>query len=187
MQKTRLVSHIIDTVGKKSPNGGFVKNVNGQWFEVGDRRAKEKTGQTMRDLLHTRYTSSTKAKARARARRNLREDRDLGLHHPPSLVSQSVSDADDFLRQRGRLSSPQRLGESLDIYADTINAGFHFSMAAHTFGPDNPVNTMPDIDPLPLDCSLVDLQFDDQSSAAMVSEESFRIAMDYLYYYSLDL
>ena len=40
VQKTRLVSTIIETVRYRSQGGGFVKNVEGKWYEVGDRRAK---------------------------------------------------------------------------------------------------------------------------------------------------
>lgn len=66
MQKSRLVSYIVHTVRKASPNGGFVKRMGNRRYAVSDRHAKEKTGQTMRDQLHTRYSSSTKAKARTR-------------------------------------------------------------------------------------------------------------------------
>jgi len=65
-EKSKIVSHIVNTVRQASPNGGFVKKINGTYYEVGDRHAKEKIGQTFRDLLHTKYASSTKAKARAR-------------------------------------------------------------------------------------------------------------------------
>ena len=136
MQKTQLVSHIIDTVRRASPHGGFVKQVNGTWYEVGNRRAKEKTGQTMRDLLHTRYASSTKAKARAR--QQLREDRAAGTKHLGSMLARSTSGTDDFLRQRARLSSQQSLGRSLERYANTFNNEYQFQLAADTFAPRSP-------------------------------------------------
>ena len=41
-QKSKIVSHIVDTVRSASPHGGFVKQIDGVWFEVGDRHAKEK-------------------------------------------------------------------------------------------------------------------------------------------------
>jgi len=46
-QKSKIVSHIVNTVRSYSPHGGFVKKVNGIWHEVGDRAAKEKTGMIM--------------------------------------------------------------------------------------------------------------------------------------------
>ena len=177
MQKTRLVSHIIDTVRKGSPEGGFVKNVKGQWYEVGDRRAKEKTGQTMRDLLHTKYTSSTKAKARAR--RSLREDRETGLHHLNGLPPRTISGTDDFLRHRA-ISAQQNLGGGLDSYANNINHGFHFAMAANAFGPQSQSISKYDVDPLPLDSDFVNFHFNEERPAK-VSDESFSIAMDILF------
>jgi len=68
-EKSKIVSHIVDTVRRASPQGGFVKCVNRKWYEVGDRAAKEKIGQTFRDLLHTQYSSSTKAKAKIRVQK----------------------------------------------------------------------------------------------------------------------
>jgi hypothetical protein len=45
VEKSLIVSSIIDCVRKNSPHGGFVKEENGQWYEVGDHVAREKTGQ----------------------------------------------------------------------------------------------------------------------------------------------
>ena len=73
-EKSKIVSHIVNTVRKAAAyhKGGFVKQIDGHcWYEVGDRAAKEKIGQTFRDLLHTKYSSSTKAKARARIQKRL--------------------------------------------------------------------------------------------------------------------
>ena len=187
MQKTRLVSHIIETVRRRSPEGGFVKNVKGQWYEVGDRRAKEKTGQTMRDLLHTRYTSSTKAKARARRHlredrgmgRHLREDHEVGQRHLDVLPPRCVSGQGDFLRQRA-ISSQQTMGGSLDTYANHVKNGFHFPMAANAFGPQSQSSNKYDVDLLPLNSDVVNFQFDEEQPAK-VSEESFSIAMDKLF------
>ena len=41
-EKSKIVSHIVNTVRTASPHGGFVKQIDGGWFEVGDRHAKEK-------------------------------------------------------------------------------------------------------------------------------------------------
>jgi len=68
MAKSQIVREIIESVRRASPKGGFVKKVNGKWFDVGERARREKTGQQIRDLLHTQYRSSTKAKARTRKR-----------------------------------------------------------------------------------------------------------------------
>lgn len=35
LEKSNIVSIIVDSVRERSPYGGFVKKVNGEWFEVG--------------------------------------------------------------------------------------------------------------------------------------------------------
>jgi hypothetical protein len=66
LDKSLIVSSIVDTVRQASPHGGFIKKQGGCWFEVGDHVAREKIGQSFRDLLHTKYKSSTKAKKHRR-------------------------------------------------------------------------------------------------------------------------
>ena len=69
LERSFIVSRIMKTIRDASPDGGFVRNLNGVWYEVGDRNAREKIGQAFRDLLHTKYRSSTKAKASIRRKR----------------------------------------------------------------------------------------------------------------------
>jgi hypothetical protein len=46
LQKSMIVSQIVNYVRQSSPGGGFVKETeNGQWFEVGDTASREKVGQ----------------------------------------------------------------------------------------------------------------------------------------------
>lgn len=67
MAKSVIVSEILDVVRKNSPSGGFVKkNDVGRYCETGDHLAREKIGQCFRDRLHTRYSSSSKAKLQKR-------------------------------------------------------------------------------------------------------------------------
>lgn len=78
--------------------GGFVRQVQGKWYEVGDRNAREKIGQAFRDSLHTQFRSSTKAKASIRK------------HHSSSIeqdsTSLSQSNASTGRRCSSQLSSP---------------------------------------------------------------------------------
>ncbi|CAB9508191.1 Nitrilase family, member 2 [Seminavis robusta] len=85
-EKSKIVSYIVNTIRKEASyhNGGFVKNIDGIWYEVGDRAAKEKIGQTFRDMLHTKYSSSTKAKARVRVQRRVEE---YNSAHPDAPVA----------------------------------------------------------------------------------------------------
>ena len=68
VDKSAIVSAIIDKVRSLSPEGGFIKKdeYSCLWYEVGDLMAREKVGQTMRDALHDSYRSSTKAKKQRR-------------------------------------------------------------------------------------------------------------------------
>lgn len=58
------------TTANSSPVlGGFVKCINGTWYEVGDFLAREKTSQCFRDALASHYSSSAQSKyLRRRAR-----------------------------------------------------------------------------------------------------------------------
>jgi hypothetical protein len=58
--KSAIVSEIISMV--RQAGGNFCKYKRGTWFEVGDQYARDKVGALLRDLLHTQYRSSAKAK-----------------------------------------------------------------------------------------------------------------------------
>lgn len=66
IEKSMIVSEIVSSIRSASPTGGFVKEENGIYYDVGDRIAREKTGQALRDSLHGQYKSSTKAKRQHR-------------------------------------------------------------------------------------------------------------------------
>ena len=62
MDKSLIVSRIIDSIRSKSSHSGFVTTHAGKWFEAGDHIAREKIGQCFRDRLFLEYKSSSKAK-----------------------------------------------------------------------------------------------------------------------------
>lgn len=64
LYKSIVVSSAVEWFRKASPNGGFVKESRGSWYRVSDFLAREKVGQALRDKLHSRYKSSSKAKRR---------------------------------------------------------------------------------------------------------------------------
>jgi hypothetical protein len=71
-EKSAIVSAIVNYVREASPGGAFVKQEdNGEWWEVDDAFAREKIGCIFRDILHTQYRSSTKAK---QARKKAQDD-----------------------------------------------------------------------------------------------------------------
>jgi hypothetical protein len=67
LEKSLIVSGIIESVRHASPHAGFVKHdTDGRWYIVSDQLAREKAGQCLRDLLHHKYRSSNKAKKQRR-------------------------------------------------------------------------------------------------------------------------
>ena len=121
MQKSRLVSYIVDTVRVSSPNGGFVKRMGNRWYAVSDRHAKEKTGQTMRDLLHTKYSSSTKAKARAR--------RQLRASHSSAETKVVGRKTSHIMPQASPVSSwhPLHARSTSAIVGADVSSGVHYN------------------------------------------------------------
>jgi hypothetical protein len=69
--KSALVFNIVTAI--RQAGGHFCKYEKGAWFEVGDRCAREKVSAYFRDMLHTQYRSSAKAKITRRRDRNRNE------------------------------------------------------------------------------------------------------------------
>ena len=44
-QKSAIITTIVDTIRQYSPDGGFIRRIDGRWYEVGDHVAREKIGQ----------------------------------------------------------------------------------------------------------------------------------------------
>jgi hypothetical protein len=58
--KSDIVSEMIAVI--HTAGGNFCKNESDAWVEIADHKAREKVSGLMRDLLHTQYRSSAKAK-----------------------------------------------------------------------------------------------------------------------------
>lgn len=87
-----VVTEIIDFF--REYGGDFVKQVNGVWFAVGDKLAREKCGQAFREILCHRYRSSTKAK-----RKRWKQEEEMVME----TSNQNIQAA-----QLGRFPSPPR-------------------------------------------------------------------------------
>lgn len=64
--KACIITKIIDIIKDACPVGAFLRYEEGSWWEVSDAVAREKVGVVLRDLLHDKYRSSTKAKLASR-------------------------------------------------------------------------------------------------------------------------
>jgi hypothetical protein len=94
----------------RQADGNFCIYKNGAWFEVGERYAREKVTGLLRDLLHTQYRSSNKAKTARRRVRNQnkkqekqqpdqqQQTHDTGLSDDSSVSSSCWGSSNDSLR-----------------------------------------------------------------------------------------
>jgi hypothetical protein len=89
--KSAIVSEIITAIRQGS--GHFCKYEGGAWFEVGDDYARKKVGALLRDLLHTQYRSSAKAKL-DRRQKTAKQKQQENSHSGHKLV-EGVEDSDE--------------------------------------------------------------------------------------------
>jgi hypothetical protein len=89
--KSAIVSDIVVMI--RQAGGIFCKHEKGGWFEVGDHSAREKTSTLLRDLLHTQYKSSAKAKIDRRRTRNRNEKETQ--QYSPQVVDGTTGPSDD--------------------------------------------------------------------------------------------
>jgi hypothetical protein len=87
--KSAIVSEIITAI--RQGGGHFCKYESGAWFEVGDHYARKKVGALLRDLLHTQYRSSTKAKVGHRLQAAMLQPNE----NPQSTGQKQVEETDD--------------------------------------------------------------------------------------------
>jgi hypothetical protein len=95
--KSAIVLNIVTMI--RHAGGHFCKYEKGAWFEVGDRCAREKVSAYFRDMLHTQYRSSAKAKTTRRRFRNrnkrqrqTQQHGQHGQHGQQQLVDSDNSD-----------------------------------------------------------------------------------------------
>lgn len=101
--KSRVVSHVLNTIRANSQNGGFLRRDSPQspWKQASDRFAREKIGQLFRDTLHSQYKSSAGAKKRRRqATQAHMEESIMGIVQESPLISQTMGTVAAWLRSR---------------------------------------------------------------------------------------
>lgn len=104
MEKSVIVSKIVDIIHDACPVGAFVKFQKGKWWEVGDYAAREKVGSMLRDALSEKYRSSSKAKL---ARRKQAKDevyeaaKSNVINAILSIKHEDISDSDDDDEEKG--------------------------------------------------------------------------------------
>jgi hypothetical protein len=89
--KSAFVYNIVTMI--RQAGGNFCKYEKGAWFEVGDHCAREKVSSLFRDMLHTQYRSSAKAKITRRSIRN-RNKTQIQQHGQQLVGTGGYADAD---------------------------------------------------------------------------------------------
>jgi hypothetical protein len=106
LEKTLIVSEIVESV--KYRHGKFVKKERkgGPWVIVDEVFAREKVGQSLRDGLHDKYRSSTKAKKQRRACVNEKFNGDIDrVIHSNEIVSNRIDTLTREVKKNGALAS----------------------------------------------------------------------------------
>jgi hypothetical protein len=115
LEKSLLVSTIVDTVRDNSPKGGFVKfaESTGMWHEVGDHLAREKVGQAFRDALHTKYRSSSAFKKKMKTANKAKKSKacQIDLSKSKQVITSKIQE----------LSRVVARGESDEVLEDLFN------------------------------------------------------------------
>lgn len=106
LDKTMIVSGIVETIHRR--NGMFVKKEKkaGPWVEVDEVFAREKIGQSLRDGLHDKYRSATKAKKQRKEKVNERFNGDIErVIHGNASVSRRIEELTKEVKKNGSLAS----------------------------------------------------------------------------------
>jgi hypothetical protein len=92
--KSAIVSKILEVI--RQAGGLFCKCESSAWFEVGEHCAREKVSALLRDLLHTQYRSSAKAKVGRRQKSVRKQKPNQNQSSSQKLVELKESeDSDD--------------------------------------------------------------------------------------------
>jgi hypothetical protein len=91
--KSAIVSEIINVI--RQADGNFWRFKSGAWFEVGFHCAREKVGASLRDLLHTQYRSSSKAKIAFRRTQKTGDRKENQEQHSHQKLVDDTQHSDD--------------------------------------------------------------------------------------------
>jgi hypothetical protein len=100
LNKSAIVANIVAVIrrggGGWCGGGCFCRYEKGSWFEVGDHFASEKVSAMFRDMLHTQYRSSAKAKTtRRRGHRNRAKQNEIQTQHYGQQLVDSTRHSND--------------------------------------------------------------------------------------------
>lgn len=106
LEKTLIVSEIVEAIHNEG--GMFVKKEKkgGPWVEVDEVFAREKIGQSLRDGLHDKYRSATKAKKQRKEKVNEKFNGDIDrVIHGNESVSRRIEELTREVQRSGSLAT----------------------------------------------------------------------------------
>jgi hypothetical protein len=151
VEKSSIVSVIIESVRQASPDGPFVKfEASGVWREVDEGFAREKIGQMFRDYLHTQYRSSTKAKRRLMARRKVTTSSSLMMNHHglddschQSVNNSSHSRSSNYMNDGGSSNHSHSSMNMMMNGSNHIRSSYYMIDENNNAGPCEPLLAFP--------------------------------------------
>jgi hypothetical protein len=105
--KSSIAANIVTITRERG--GLFCKYEQGTWFEVGDHFAREKVSAMFRDMLHTQYRSSAKAKT-ARRRVQIKRNKKQTQQYSQQLID-GTGHSDDSSTQHYSQQLIDRTGD----------------------------------------------------------------------------
>jgi hypothetical protein len=114
-EKSEVISGIVKTIRDACPVGAFVKFQDGRFWDVDDYAAREKVGYVLRDLLHSKYRSSSKSKSAIRHQKTEKEKADGKLVSKKDDHTPDGSELKQKASTLARQGSSER-GDSIEIY-----------------------------------------------------------------------
>ena len=153
LEKSQIVTVIMDSVRDETPDGGFVRRgKDGNWYELGDVACREKIGQTLRDQLSHLYRSSTKAKnPRRKLLKEFKEQKAKAMKQAFSQGNRNGFQATNQNQVTGSQPSINALLNSFTIPAFNNDDGSYISVST----PIPPLETpVPALKSSPMELSL---------------------------------
>ena len=110
LAKSHIVSEIIDSARKNSPNGGFVEKDKERWFRVDGLVTRERVSQMLRNKLHNQYRSSASSKRQRKDDQNAKMVREIQvLVNSSPFFSQQMNNLSTILQLYGSQLSDQQM------------------------------------------------------------------------------
>jgi hypothetical protein len=127
LAKGQIISNIMEQIKHQchvyhqAPVGGFVKQMHGRWYDVGEFLAREKTSQCFRDALAALYSSSAQSKYLRR-----RASKEMTMTTTTTTTTNGRNNEVQHLTDVSRHSSSRRRSSSTSAPTKNMN------MAAET-------------------------------------------------------